>query len=622
MTDTIGAKVCRQRLLEVLTFADEEGPLVPNAALRLVAESQCPQQHELQVAVVNEMLDVDERGWLRLNARGHNFLLGSGHPTPDWRRGGPPTRPLREWQVGALNAWADHGRVGVVEAVTGSGKSRVGIEAIREAVQDDYTALVVVPTVELVHQWIKALKDHGIRDVAQYERSSWQATSVAVGTVQAIYPDPPTRADGKVLLVADECHRYGAGQWRSVLQSSFRRRLGLTATFERNDDGLDALLDYFGGDPLFRIGFDRAIADGVVASYDVKLLPVELGPRERHLYDQVERTLSDARMQLLAADFPAEPFGSFLFEVKVAAEDDSDPTVSDVARRYLKAFSQRIDILAEAQAKVAAVRQLLPLIETSKGALVFTRRIETAENLTEELQRLGVRAASLHSGLTPGQRRDRLSALRARTVRALVAPTVLDEGIDVPEVDLGIVMAGSKSRRQMIQRMGRVLRAKPDRRSATFVVVYARDTVEDLTLNEGEEGCLDLIVRSASSVEELGTTEPVEVVATPCTEIEAPTEVLPAGSGIGDRTTRSADMEKLSGPAAEPEPDQEGTVRTLGLQGVDKAIDASPSSAAGTETPVPRAIEFIGALERLAQLFEQGLLTDEEFGLAKDRLLR
>lgn len=606
MVRTLGAKVCRQRLLEVLAFADEEGPVVPNAVFRLVDESRCPQGHELQLAAVNEMLEVDDRGWLVLNSVGEGLLLGSGHPASDWGSAGPADRPLRDWQVEALDDWAAHGRVGVVEAVTGTGKSRVGIEAIREALGHDYSAVVVVPTVELVQQWVAALKAHGLKDVAQYSRGARQAERIVVGTVQSLYLDPPTRPDGKTLLIADECHRYGAGQWRGVLHDSYRRRLGLTATFERNDDGLDTLLNYFDGDPLYRIGFDRAIADGVVASYDVKLLPVELTGYERHRYDEVEKTLRDTRMQLLAADLPAEPFGTFLFEVKAAADDDRDPTISDVARRYLKAFSERVDILSSATAKVEAVREVLPLINMSKGALLFTRRIDAAEDLTRELCELGVRASCLHSGLTPSQRRESLSALRARTVQAVVAPTVLDEGIDVPEVDLGIVMAGSKSRRQMIQRMGRVLRAKPDGRSATFVVVYARDTVEDLSRSDGQEGCLDLIVGSASSVEELG-------------EPDVKVQVAPR---VGPETVLADSLDE-----AQPKGDLPDAVEPSQADAGKDHPDLTDAVEVAIPTPARmdsagKDIGLIDALERLVRLFEHGHLTRDEFGLAKDRLLR
>jgi superfamily II DNA or RNA helicase len=115
--------------------------------------------------------------------------------------------------VEALDAWAAHGRHGVVEAVTGTGKSRVGVEATREAIADGYSVVIAVPTVDLIRQWEKTLSAHGIKSVGvlgQGQRSSFDTCSVVVGTVQSLYLSPPTRPDGRVLLVADECHRYGA----------------------------------------------------------------------------------------------------------------------------------------------------------------------------------------------------------------------------------------------------------------------------------------------------------------------------------------------------------------------------------------------------------------------------
>jgi superfamily II DNA or RNA helicase len=61
----------------------------------------------------------------------------------------------------------------------------------------------------------------------------------------------------------------------------------------------------------------------------------------------------------------------------------------------------------------------------------------------------------------------------------VTAPQVLDEGVDVPAADLAVILASSRSRRQMIQRMGRVLRRKPERTLARFVIVHVEGTVED-----------------------------------------------------------------------------------------------------------------------------------------------
>jgi len=498
---------CRDRLRYVLQFVDERGQSSSAEVIQAVEDSTCPVEHDLHYAALRPMLETLVDGSLRLSPSGSDWLLDAGRPSPNWRGSVAQGAPeLREWQVEALQAWCAHGRHGVVEAVTGTGKSRVGIEATREALAEDYSVIIMVPTVELVGQWVRALKRNSVPSVGALgdgKRASFATHHVIVGTVQSLYLDPPIRPDGKVLLVADECHRYGAGQWSRALHSSYRRRLGLTATFERNDDGINQLLSYFGGGPVYRIGFQRAIADGVVAHYDVRLLSVPLNPAERRAYDEADRVVRDTRLQLLAAHFPAEPFGAFLHEVQKAAEDDPDPTISDIARRYLKAFSERIDVMTSAQGKLDAARLLAPEINRSRGSILFTRRVEMSEEIAETLVANGVKAAAVHSETGRAMRQDLLTHLKIGRLKALVAPTILDEGLDVPDVDLGVVMGGSRSRRQMIQRMGRVLRLKTDGRKATFIVVYAADTAEDITRTDGAEGCLDLIVESADTVTHL-----------------------------------------------------------------------------------------------------------------------
>jgi hypothetical protein len=97
------------------------------------------------------------------------------------------------------------------------------------------------------------------------------------------------------------------------------------------------------------------------------------------------------------------------------------------------------------------------------------------------------------------QRREILDDLRVRRLDAVVAPRVLDEGIDVPDADLGIVMSASRTRRQMIQRMGRILRRKQPGVAARFVIMFAKDTLEDPTQRAERDGFLDEIERIADA---------------------------------------------------------------------------------------------------------------------------
>ncbi len=601
-----GLTACRDRQRQVLTYVEDRGAVSRDELVKFVDGTTCPVGHDVHWASLsNGLLEQRHGDALALSAGGGDWLVEYGRPSPDWARLADESgSPLRDWQARALRAWCDHGRRGVVQAVTGTGKSRVGVEAAREALSHDFSVVVVVPTVDLVEQWVKTLRRAKIDSVgasADGQRATFSSHSVVVGTVQSLYLEPPRREDGKVLLIADECHRYGAQQWGRVLHPSYRRRLGLTATFERNDDGIESLLRYFGGSPVFEIGFRQAIAEGVVARYDVRLLGVELTPGERSEYEDATEMLRDARMRLLAADFPSTPFGAFLYEVQKAADYDEDPTIEDAARRYLKAFAKRIEVMTGASAKLDAVQHLARLVEASSGALLFTRRVDTAEDIAEALRVEGVRAAPIHSDLSRAERRERLSELRAGRLTALVAPTVLDEGIDVPDIDLAVVLGGSKSRRQMIQRMGRVLRQKLDGRKATFVVVYAKDTAEDLTRSNGEEGCLDLIVDAADSVttfessEEMAVSPPAATAQLESGDKREVPEGRVEGEGLAVRREVMADAVDPRVSALEPS--------TLPM--TRRALKAFQDRHGGTEARAE------GELRAMLEDFRQGCVVRE-----------
>ena len=277
---------CRDRQRQLLLQLDDVGALPLAEFQAALDDTECSERHLLRLGDLDsQLLRGGSDGAIGLTTEGRDWLLEADRPARGWgRHVAPPSPPLRAWQTEALDSWSSHGRHGVIEAVTGTGKSRVGVEAAREALDDDYDVIVMVPTIDLVEQWVKTLRQHGLPSVGALgdgQRANLRSHRIIVGTVQSLYLEPPTRPDGKILLIADECHRYGAGQWRRALHASYRRRLGLTATFERNDDGLESLLHYFGGPPVFRIGFPRAIRDGVVAHYDVQLLGVPLSSRER-----------------------------------------------------------------------------------------------------------------------------------------------------------------------------------------------------------------------------------------------------------------------------------------------------------------------------------------------------
>ena len=398
---------------------------------------------------------------------------------------------LYSWQQEALKAWHSNARRGVVEAVTGSGKTRVGIAAAFEAVRQGIKVLILVPTAELQRQWLVSLR----RDLPTTRRGalgdgrsdSLDDVDILVAIVHSASNRETLRSHKAGLIIADECHRYAAPMFTSALQEGYAWRLGLTATFERADGEHENLLTpYFGG-VIYNLWYDRALKDDVIAPFDIALVGVDLTASEQVDYDEFSTAMSEAARNLESyAGIPRRPFPQFIAAVATLAASESRSREATVARKYMRAMSSRLTLLAEAKTKYHALAALKETVDHSRGTLVFTQTQESARRAQELYTALGSKASAVFSGMARDDRRQGMEDFRSGASQILAAPRLLDEGIDVPEADLGIIVAANRSQRQMVQRLGRVIRKKADGRPGRLVVLYSKGTVEDPDA-QGEE---------------------------------------------------------------------------------------------------------------------------------------
>lgn len=466
-----------------------------------------------------------------LFAAHHRFRCDHGTPPRWWLATGPcrqtgrpsarpgvvaaPGSPIRlyPWQADALDAWARAGRRGVIEAVTGTGKTMVGVAAALEERARRGQVLVLVPTVELQRQWMTELTARlpvGARiALLGAGRSDSLAThDVLVAVINSARAGDvrPIRAGG--LLVADECHRYGSAVNRLALDDRFRRRLGLSATYARDDGGNLAWLDpYFGGTCL-RLGYRRALAEQVTARFTVTLIGVRFAPDEQARYNELSDQMTHLRARLVDRyGVPPEPFEAFLKVSTKLADGDGDG--AGAARSYRHAMLERRRLLADTPAKDAALAGLAPAIADADRAIVFTQSIAASERASRTLSECGLRSGVIHSALTGEERQGVLRRFAGGDLEVIAAPRVLDEGIDVPAADVAVIAAASRSRRQMVQRMGRVLRRKPDGRRARFAVLFVEETVED-PRRGAHEAFLDEMADVADRVTCFGSGTPID----------------------------------------------------------------------------------------------------------------
>ena len=179
---------------------------------------------------------------------------------------------------------------------------------------------------------------------------------------------------------------------------------------------------------------------------------------------------------------PQSPFSAFLAAVAYLAEKDAGQN-GKAATAYLDAFSRRREIVAGSKTKYEVLNRFAPVMEKSNGTILFTQTVSAANNAITRLDPL--LKIDLITGATGRNEREKLlNSLREGTLDVIAAPRVLDEGIDVPDANLGVVISASRTRRQMIQRMGRILRGKEIGCGAGFVIVFSRETLEDRTAQE------------------------------------------------------------------------------------------------------------------------------------------
>lgn len=389
----------------------------------------------------------------------------------------PPDIQLRDYQKDAMRAWLDAGGRGILAMATGAGKTLTALcLACKVAEQNTPLVIVVVcPFLNLATQWIREMARFGLNPISCFHsRERWErplqeayqrvssglkpCMSVVVSNatfLSATFQAALRPSLAQHLLIADEVHNLGARHLKSVLPQGISMRLGLSATPERHGDadGTRAIFDYF-GDVVFEFGIERAIKEEVLVPYRYHPVLVDLTDDEAGTYCELTERI--ARLWSRAED-----------------EDDSD--------QLKMLLIKRARLIASAANKLPALTAVLRAIgEPIEKAIVYCgdgtvecpataeleRQIIAVTQLLGEEHALKVRKFTCDESAE--EREEILTALRGGSLNAVVAIRCLDEGIDVPDVRLGFLLASSTNPRQFIQRRGRLLRRAPGKARAVI----------------------------------------------------------------------------------------------------------------------------------------------------------
>ena len=422
---------------------------------------------------------------------GQPLELSEGTPA-GWR----VSHALYPWQEEAAKAWAANGGRGIVQVVTGAGKTLLAVYLLAKLREDlallgqDLFTVIVVPRIVLVDQWRNTLRrsldPRSLRIGAYHsgERCFPPSKDVLIITQDSARRLLPEMTfDRPVLLVADECHRLGAPEAARVFDNTYDWRLGLSATPERAGDfGFEEVLEPNLGKIIFRYGYAEAVRDGIISPFVLVRVKVGLTPEERAPFDELSTKITQIGAGL-RTDYP---------ELRRAAGKWYFKTMGALAKRHphderfaqhMALSVQRREIVHLAAEKLQVVADIARQRQAPRRVLCFHERIEAADQLAGTIGRAGRSVATYHSGLTADQRVSHLEAFRSGSVEWLVACRSLDEGLDVPEVDTVVIVAGSTVSRQIIQRLGRALR-KGARKTHAEIIILEVAGIDEGTLDQ------------------------------------------------------------------------------------------------------------------------------------------
>ncbi len=363
----------------------------------------------------------------------------------------------RPYQQEAVTAWIAGERCGTVVLPTGAGKTFVALAAMADV---QCSTLVVAPTIELMNQWYALLVDAFACEVGILGGGYHELRDITVTTYDSAYRYAADYGNRFDLLVCDEVHHLPAPSYRQIpLLSTAWYRLGLTATYERLD-GLHRELEFLLGPVVYKRGIDE-LAGEYLADYEIIKIRTTLTDAELARYRECEN-----RYRAFLQSAGVNPYGAGWADFLKAS--GYRPEARDAL--LAKFAMQRLVICSERKLEVldALLKQ-----HWQDKVIIFTEYNELVYRIASEF----LLPAITHQ-TKARERKWILDGFKGDLLHAIVTSKVLNEGIDVPSAKIAIVLSGSASPREYLQRLGRILRKGDGHKRAVLYEVVTSATSE------------------------------------------------------------------------------------------------------------------------------------------------
>jgi len=357
---------------------------------------------------------------------------------------------LRPHQKTAYESWMSANFNGIVKSPTGTGKSIIALKAIEN---NSESIVILVRTVNLAEQWIAHINRMGLEcGLVGNGKEEWKSITVCIGA---------SVRDVKIkcrLLIVDEIHGFFADiTYQTLLNAEYQFFLGLSATPERELKTYDEFIKLH---PIVSdYSLEDAIEDKTVCEFEIKLIPCPLTEFEQKQYDEVS-----ARVAAAMKEFN----GNFPLMIRLCKVNQS-------AAQGMRAIQERKKMLSQGLGKSNKTIEILTE-NKDKKVIVFSEHIDTLDYIQLEMDKVHPgRCMQYHSKIKKKEKANLIENFNIIPNAVILCSKAMDEGIDLPDCDTAIVISGTSSSRQFIQRLGRIIRPK-EGKIATLHNLYIPDT--------------------------------------------------------------------------------------------------------------------------------------------------
>lgn len=363
----------------------------------------------------------------------------------------------RSHQTDAIRAWTEAGRRGVVSLPTGAGKTILAVMCMAAVGRP---TLICVPTIDLMHQWHKVMEKFFDTKIGLLGGGSHEMEAITIATYDSAAMHADRLGPKFGLAIFDECHHLPAIGYSQIAQSLIAPfRLGLSATVERADGREEVLFDLV-GDIVFEGRFSE-LEEKTLAPYRVVQIEVDMTPAELQQYNEARAIYKNFLKHSRINFSDGNGWSQF---IALSAR-------STQGRNAMKAYREQKRLAQAASGKLTELWKVLGL-HRGERVIVFTDENSLAYQIGKDFF---VPVLTHHT--KPAERTRILDAFKRGEITVIATSKVLNEGVDVPEASIGVVLSGSGTVREHVQRLGRILRHK-EGKSAVLYEIISRGTSE------------------------------------------------------------------------------------------------------------------------------------------------